>query len=121
MSVYFSDIFATINFIKTMPCSHHSSFSRSILVVIFLFLNGICIASPAVVNPTNNYHTQSAALPFGNDLNNVETGENQLPVQSCKQQAALRSVVPASGAGLQAQGLHTADHRRDFGDVAIGR
>ena len=83
-----------------MPCIHYNNFSKSILVVIFLFLNGICIASPAVKNTADN-HTQTASLPLGNDLNNVETGENQLPVQSCKQQAALRSVAPANGAGIQ--------------------
>ncbi len=98
MSDYISDIFASLNFIKIMHRSHHSSFSKSILAFIFLFLNGICIASPAVKNSVNIF-TQTFSLQTGNDLNSPETTENHLPAQSIRHQSVRRSVLSLSNAG----------------------
>ena len=98
MSDYFSDIFASLNFIKIMHLSHHSSFRKSILAFIFLFLNGICIASPAIKNSVIIF-TQTSSLQTGNDLNNPEITENHLPAQSIRHQAVRRSVVSLSNSG----------------------
>lgn len=85
-----------------MPRSNHSSFMRSILAFIFLFLNGICVASPAVKNITDNL-TQTSSLQYGYDLNSPETSENHLPAQSFKHQAVRRSVVLANRADITNQ------------------
>jgi hypothetical protein len=81
-----------------MHLSHHSSFSKSILAFIFLFLNGICIASPAIKNSVDNY-TQTSTLQAGNDLNTLETTENHLPAQSIRHKGVRYSVVSLSNAG----------------------
>ena len=81
-----------------MPRSHHSSFSKSILAVIFLFLNGICVASPAIKNITHN-NIEVSTLQPGNDSNSPEITENHLATQSIRHQAVRRSVLSLSNAG----------------------
>lgn len=83
-----------------MTRSKHSNFSKSILAVIFVFLNGICVATPAIKNSTGNY-TQTSSLQFGYDLNNPETAENHLPAQTIRQQAVRRSLIPSDRAGIE--------------------
>ena len=83
-----------------MPRNNHINFSRSILAFIFLFLNGICVASPSVKNSTDNF-TQTSSVQLGYDLNNPETTENHLPAQSIRQQSVRRSVVPANQADFE--------------------
>ncbi|MEO6134690.1 MAG: hypothetical protein ABIP35_06025 [Ginsengibacter sp.] len=77
-----------------MPRRIHNSFTKSILAVMFMFLNGICIASPALKNTADNY-SQNASL------NNLETTENQLPAQSLKLNTIRRSVVLVNRANVE--------------------
>ena len=81
-----------------MPRSHHSSLSKSILAVIFLFLNGICVASPAIKNITHN-NIEVSSLQPGNDSNSPEITENHLATQSIRHQAVRRSVLTLNNAG----------------------
>lgn len=83
-----------------MSRSYHSSFSRSILAVIFVFLNTICVASTAIKNSANNF-IQISSLQTAPDLNNPETSENHLPAQSLKQQVVRRAVVPSNRAHIE--------------------
>ncbi len=90
-----------------MPLSNHNNFSRSILAFIFLFLNGICVASPSVKNSTDNF-TQTSTVQFGYDLNNPETTENHLPAQTMRKQSARHSVVPSNQADFENIYINTA-------------
>lgn len=64
-----------LNFLKNnMTDSKLYNFKSRILAIIFLFLNAVCIASPAIKTAYEN-EGQSVTIPFINDFNTVESEE----------------------------------------------
>lgn len=64
-----------LNFLKNnMTGSKLYNFKSRILAIIFLFLNAVCIATPAIKTAYEN-EGQSVTIPFINDFNTVESEE----------------------------------------------
>lgn len=81
-----------------MHFSKHNGFRSKMFAVIFLFLNGVCIASPGIKNITDGYQ-QSVASQSGHELNNSGSEENQLPIYSFKNHAVQISATSRNYAG----------------------
>lgn len=76
-----------------MSSSKQNGFRSTMLAIIFLFLNGVCIASPGIKNITDDCQQVIASQP-GHDLNNSGSEENQPPAYSFKNYAVQISATP---------------------------
>ncbi len=80
-----------------MPSSKRNRFISRMLAILFLFLNCVSVASPAVDITANDYRHAGVSQP-ANDLNNPGSEENQLPAYSFKHHPVRISSTAANHA-----------------------